>query len=106
MSKIGVDLVHITQFSEKIRDRALLARLFTDRELAAARGSVETLAGIFAAKEAYFKALHKTPEWHAVEVGHKENGAPVMRSHPRAEVSISHDGNYAVAMVFVERAEC
>lgn len=98
---IGVDLVHIPAFSEKMKDEVLLARMFTEQELAYAKGSIETLAGIFATKEAYFKAVKKTPEWHAIEVVHDPDGAPVLQCEEPAETSISHDGAYAVAVVMV-----
>ena len=101
MSDIGIDLVHVPTFAEKMKSEAAVRRLFTERELSETGGSIETLAGMFAAKEAYFKALHKTPEWHAVEIEHKESGAPVLCTDPHAQVSISHDGEHAVAVVLV-----
>lgn len=102
--RIGIDLVHIPKFSEKIKDSALLNRLFTDQELGQAAGSVEILAGMFAAKEAYFKAVRRVPEWHAVEVIHAQGGAPQLRGEGvegSVSVSISHDGEYVIAVVIV-----
>lgn len=96
---LGIDLVHIPKFAEKIKDQGLLKRLFTDEELREAEGSAETLAGMFAAKEAYFKAVRHTPEWHAVSIVHRDDGSPELRAHDSASLSISHDGDYAIAIV-------
>ena len=51
--KIGCDLVHIKKFQQSINrgKAALLDKLFSSHELAAS-SSLQTLAGIFAAKEA------------------------------------------------------
>lgn len=72
-----------------------------------------TLAGIFAAKEAFYKALgtgFRQGKWTDAEVAHTDLGAPYFIFHglyvslvsqyaePPA-LSISHDGAYAIAQV-------
>jgi phosphopantetheine--protein transferase-like protein len=102
--KIGIDLVHLPKFIEKIKDETLLQRLFTDEELREAGGSAETLAGMFAAKEAYFKAVRHTPEWHAVQLRHDTDGAPQLVARGQSgeiSVSISHDGEYVTAVAMI-----
>ena len=114
--RIGIDLVFIPKFAEKAKDAGLLQRLFTDAELRGAGGSAETLAGMCAAKEAYFKAVRQVPDWHEVEIVHTEDGSPEIRlqdsayvrdmperdvPHSSASVSISHDGEYAAAVVMI-----
>ena len=109
----GCDLVDIARLSAAIDRRpALLARVFTARELADARrdgvaegSEVERarLAARFAAKEATRKALGdlRLP-FHAVEVRTAEDGAPRLYLHGQPAplaCSLSHDGGLAMAVV-------
>jgi holo-[acyl-carrier protein] synthase len=109
----GCDVVDIARLSEAIDRRAgLLARVFTDREVAdARRGGVRAgspterarLAARFAAKEAARKALGdlRLP-FHATEVRRREDGAPQLwvRGAPSTlSCSLSHDGGVAFAVV-------
>jgi len=94
------------------RRPAVLARVFTERELRdARRGGVAAgseverarLAARFAAKEAVRKALGdlRLP-FHAVEVRTAVDGAPLLYLHGEpAELacSLSHDGGLAMAVV-------
>ncbi len=100
--KIGLDLVHLTQFKEKLRS-VDLETLFSESELK--EKSVEHLAGIFAAKEAFFKALGRKENWREVWVEKDQSGKPIINSslleNEKAEVSITHDGDYAAAVVLI-----
>lgn len=79
----------------------------------------EHLAAVFAAKEALGKAI-RDPSllgkyYREVTVFHQENGTPALRLSDRltelfrtqgifvTDLSISHDGDYAVAAVLIER---
>ncbi len=99
-----------------------LDKIFTPRELAVSekmdpiRGregsqrastsnGIESLAGIFAAKEAVVKALELKPgDWHKIEVIKNQNGRPeikLLELNNRIisqDISISHDGDYAMAV--------
>lgn len=100
MISIGTDIVYIkrleeTKFSEKI---------FHQSEMR--RNNSEHLAGIIAVKEACFKALRIKPRWLEIEVKYKKSGQPylVFSSELESKIksyscSISHDGEYAVAVV-------
>lgn len=109
---IGTDIVHIPRF-EKVFTEEFSKKYFTERErayLATKKRPMESAAGIFAAKEATLKAL-KTGMGNGVslaeiEVLHDENGAPSLHFLKRNlsigevfDVSISHDGEYAIAVV-------
>jgi phosphopantetheine--protein transferase-like protein len=109
----GCDVVDVARLSCAIDRRAgLLARVFTDREVAdARRGGVRPgtpterarLAARFAAKEATRKALGdlRLP-FHAVEVRRHADGAPQLwvRDAPSTlSCSLSHDGGVALAIV-------
>lgn len=73
-----------------------------------------SFAGIFAAKEAFYKALPVHPSffWTDLEILHNKSGVPVFefngelgnlmhRNYWIASVSISHSGNYASAIVAI-----
>ena len=101
MSKIGVDIVEISRMEKSIKNERFLKKVFTEQEIEHCK-SVQSFAGIFAAKEAYFKALGTgiTYPITDVEVFHNENGKPYLNVNS-ADLSISHDGNYAVAVVLI-----
>ena len=102
MASVGVDIVHIQKIEKLLRSVEAARKVFHPSELSDKR--LEHIAGIFAAKEAYFKAAGKAPEWLSVEVTAGENSAPdisVAGSRVKPSVSISHDGEYAVAVVVI-----
>lgn len=105
--KVGCDLVCISQFVASVeRSELILEKLFTIYELSHAQ-TYESLAGIFAAKEAFLKASGlKFKSWHEMEVYKLPSGKPVIRfsgdlSFDSIDVSISHDGDYAMAVVII-----
>ena len=116
---VGVDTVSLSRFEGKLADTPRLQdRLFLDVETHTdgSEASVQTLAGRFAAKEAVIKALSGEPgiEWHGIEVGKESTGKPVIWLHGKTaelalrqgvrklHVSITHDGDVAVAFVVAE----
>jgi holo-[acyl-carrier protein] synthase len=102
---IGIDIVdiaRITRAAERYGDH-FLEKVFTANEIRYAKGKRrigETLAGHFAAKEAFIKAMGKSLPWKDIEV-HHEDGRPFIRFHEKRYdgVSISHERTYAVAVV-------
>lgn len=117
---LGCDLCAIPRMEKNLENARFLQRWFAqgEREYILDRVNMaQTAAGIFAAKEAFVKALGTgfaalSPE--NVEISHDENGAPQylvnekMRAAMRARgatdayLSISHDGDYAMAMTILE----
>ena len=113
---IGLDLVQAARM-EKLSPAAV-SRIFTDAELEhagknGAKRRAESLAGIFAAKEALAKAagLPLLTLIRQAELRYKASGEPyIALSGPSAEalrdarilVSITHDGGTAAAVVVVE----
>jgi len=111
---VGVDVVDLARFRATLeRTPELRSRLFTEAE---AQLSLESMAGRFAAKEAFVKAL-KAPagmSWQDIEVVTDAAGAPSfeLRGAARdrandigireAHLSISHDTTVATAFVVVE----
>ena len=115
----GVDTVSLSRFESKLTETPRLKdRLFLDIETVndGVEASIQTLAGRFAAKEAVIKALGGEPgiEWHGIEVGKESSGKPVIWLHGatakialqlgvrKFHVSISHDGDSAIAFVVAE----
>jgi holo-[acyl-carrier protein] synthase len=119
--RIGIDLVHIPRIEASLQrfgDR-FVARLFTPAEGAYARSGsppqrAERLAARFAAKEAAIKAFclaEAGVDWKDLEVLRHDDGSCSLALHGRALeaaraqglarglVSLSHDGDYAAAVV-------
>jgi holo-[acyl-carrier protein] synthase len=103
--RVGIDLVSVRRIAELAEDRDFLARVFQPAELADTRP--EHLAGLLAAKEACFKALGVPARWLEVAVAADPSGRPTLRLGPGTcppsvasfDVSISHEGDFAVAVV-------
>ena len=109
---IGMDLCGIARM-EKLMDReSFLRRVFTEQELqyVRSRGKMASasLAAIWAAKEAVFKAMGKgiCTSMQEVEILHRESGQPYCVLHGEAKklgqgtmlISITHEGDMAAAM--------
>jgi holo-[acyl-carrier-protein] synthase len=101
---IGVDLAKISRFENQ---SALAKKILSPQEYDIYTSHHQPsmyLAGRFAAKEAFIKALRKAPlpNLSTIEVLHEKDGAPyILFKKNRYHVSISHDGEYAVAMVII-----
>ena len=107
--KTGCDVVHIDRFQKSAENGGehFLNNIFSTHELAAA-ANTNSLAGIFAAKEAVLKALELNPgEWKKIEIVKNDSGRPevilgAMLSDSKDkisshDISVSHDGDYAFA---------
>ena len=106
MANIGIDLVNIAEFQTRLEQSGGVEKVFIGSELAE-NPKLESLAGIFAAKEAFMKALGRKIDWREVWIEKDASGKPVVRSlhlgaEQNASVSISHDGAYAIAAVVLE----
>lgn len=112
--KIGTDIAYIPRF-EKLSPHTL-ERIFTEYEMKTAgekgKRKSEYLASRFASKEAYVKAEGSgftgiVP--HDIEIRNEESGAPYILYKGVREsgvsLSISHDGDYALAFVVIDRDE-
>ncbi len=115
----GIDIVHLPRFEKIVKkwENHFLDRIFTPGEKQYCyrkRDPYTPLAARFAAKEAFFKAseLKTPPPWHDVEVINEPSGRPVFRLYgnsaathakDRIFLSLSHDGDHAVAQVVIDR---
>lgn len=97
---IGIDLVYVPEFARQLSNggQTFLDRAFNDSELTDM--SAEHLAGIWAAKEAVFKAADEQPKaFTAIKIHEAKNGKPSAELDGIFYyVSIAHHGEYAVAI--------
>lgn len=109
---VGIDLVKISRF-ENVKH---LDKIFTKKELLYLEKNYnhkETIAGMYAAKEAFLKATKKGIHQCSlldIEILHQDDKVPFILLHGQLkketpysniEVSISHDGDYATAIVLL-----
>jgi holo-[acyl-carrier protein] synthase len=111
---IGVDIIEINRIEELVtKNEKFIHRILTEAEkdaymLLNDRRKMEYLAGRFAAKEAFSKAMGtgigKNLQFIDIEVSQDSFGKPFI-SKPFAtgvHLSISHSKDYAVAQVIIE----
>lgn len=110
---VGIDLCDISRMEKTLKDDRFLKRYFTPEESAYIRsrglGAGQTMAGIFAAKEAFLKAVGCGLAFplQEVEVCHTDLGQPIYRLTGQAAqaihggqvlLSITHEGLMAAAV--------
>ena len=96
--KIGNDIVQIKRIANL--DDKTKNKIFHKSELTRNK-KPENLAGIFAAKEACKKVFNDL-DWLDIEIKKKKNGKPTLEINKQIEnydLSISHDGGFAIAVV-------
>ena len=129
MTGIGVDIIQISSFEKQTRDNAsvFVSGSFTPQEIQYAQENVSNrpaqhLAVRYAAKEAFIKAwssLHfgsapiiKHPILKEIEILNDVYGRPSIKLHGQLlelvtgysiNLSLSHDGDYSIATVLLER---
>jgi len=115
----GIDIVKIDRFADKTNNTRFMARVFTmrEREYLASKG-LQSMAGLFAAKEAVVKALGCGFAGFFpcdIEILHNPSGKPYVKLHGEAKhkikkkrgrrflisISISHTDTDAIAMAVV-----
>lgn len=112
---LGIDLVYVPRIAALLNKGPFLQRFFTHDEIAyfEKRKNPAVVAGNFAVKEAFSKALGTGIRGFSlkdVEVVRDELGKPIIQLHGPLEerkfrflqCSISHDGDYATAVVVME----
>jgi holo-[acyl-carrier-protein] synthase len=105
---VGIDIIDVARIGRVIAahgDR-FLQKIFTEEEIEYSRrkrAMVQTLAGRFAAKEAFMKAVGRRLAWKEIRVLQRE-GRPYISFDGReyGGVSISHERAYAVSVVVIQ----
>ena len=116
MLNVGVDIVAINRIDSILnseRQARFLDKIFSDKEIIESKEKTnksQYFSGRFAAKEAIKKALSsydKTTDssFKSIEVLNSSSGKPyvISKSNHDINVSISHDGNYAVAFCVIDK---
>ena len=101
---IGCDVVKISRMKKVLRSKNLVKKIFHPSEVIVY--DPQHLAGIFALKEATMKALGlRSNQWLDIEVYYADSGKPhirvagTMAKNISMDCSISHDGDYAFAVI-------
>lgn len=113
---IGIDLIKISRMQkmiERFEDKAL-QRFLSCEEMLLVKNH-KTASGFWAAKEAFSKALGtgigKECNFHDIKIKKTAHGAPYLELSDTiiskyniqdTSVSITHDGEYAIAVVAIE----
>ncbi|NTV91782.1 MAG: holo-ACP synthase [Chlorobiaceae bacterium] len=118
VQEIGMDIINVDRIRtscNRYGDRFLM-KILTENEIALCRKKADmtqSVAARFAAKEALSKALgcgiSKHFNWHSVEILNNPEGKPFVRvidkqsplSEASISISLSHDKQYATAVVLV-----
>lgn len=110
---MGIDLCGVARMAELLGDDRFLSRWFTPEEAAYIRSrgasAAQSMAGIFAAKEAFAKAVGAglAIPMREIGVGHTPAGQPVYQPTGKALdaldggealLSITHEGDMAAAV--------
>jgi holo-[acyl-carrier protein] synthase len=110
---IGIDIIELSRIQDLLnRQTKLIDRILTPSEkdkfeTLSNRRQVEFLAGRFAAKEAFSKAvgtgIGKELSFLDIEIATDPFGKPfIVNPEVQAHLSISHSRDYAVAQVVIE----
>lgn len=121
---IGTDIADIRRFEKWVRNPDMLKRFFNEKELSSAKSEsakCQHYAARFAAKEAFSKALGTGIygfELKDVYITKDSEGKPLLNiegaalslmkerlGQCRAFVSLSHEKEYAIAFVILEKGE-
>ena len=119
---IGIDLVNIRRMEKWLLNEKLLDRYFHPDEIAvvlsSGKSAAQSLAARFAAKEAFGKALGTGLSGFMLKdimIANNEDGRPQMRAFDSAKtalekygadrihISLTHEGDNALAMVVLEK---
>lgn len=101
---VGIDITSIKRFND--RKDSFIKRILTEEEysvyneLSIVKKPV-FLATRWACKEAIFKAT-EDPKYLEYSILNSKSGKPYVLNHENMKVSISHEGDTAIAIVIVE----
>lgn len=103
--KIGIDIVEVIRIKKMCEKYDNLTHIFTHNELEYSnnrKNKYEVLAGRFAAKEAFKKAVTTNINFCDIEILNDNEGKPYYIINEEIlkniDLSISHEKNYAVAV--------
>ena len=116
----GIDIVKIDRLAKYQDDEKFLNKYFSKTEveyIKSKQNGLQTLAGLYACKEAVLKALGigigAGIDLKEISINHNKNGMPYVEIDAKLQyylnllnckdisISISHDGDYAIAICVV-----
>ena len=116
----GVDIVQISRFEKLMHNESFLNKYFSKIEceyISQKNKKIETVAGLYAIKEAVLKTLGigigNGLNLKDIVINHDKNGAPFIEIDAKIQyylnlkgclniaISVSHDGDYAVAFCVI-----
>lgn len=110
---IGTDITEISRIKHLCSNTKFLEKHFTSQEIDYIKDKYNSAAAIFAAKEAYSKALgtgFRMISLKDIEIFHDNLGKPYIKAYNNAYIdnteiflSLSHCDEYAVAYVVIEK---
>jgi len=113
--KIGTDIIQISRIEKSLAKfgDTFISKFLNESEIKRVK-RIESIAGLWAAKEAISKALGcgigADLSFHDITISKNEKGAPrftlsqhAQKKHPisNSSLSISHDGGFAIAIVVI-----
>ena len=105
---IGVDIVEVSRIAQAVNrfgDR-FLNKIFSDEEIRYVerkKNKYQSLAGRFAAKEAFMKAVGRGLSWKEIKVLEEQGKPFIIYKGTRYDgISISHERAYAVSVVIIQ----
>lgn len=115
MISVGIDIIEIKRIETAMkRHKSFLKRNFTDKEikyfLSKEKNIAQTVAGNFAAKEAFSKALGtgvRNFSLQDIEILRNKFGEPVLffkNKKKKCKISISHSKNDAISIVILHKS--
>ena len=109
---IGIDIIEVSRFRKKQyeENKNFYKKIFVKSEINYClkfKNSAERFAGKFALKEALIKSIDKKIRFSEIETSHLKS-KPIVRIKKSREkynfiASLSHENNFAVAVVISER---
>ncbi|MEK6531087.1 MAG: holo-ACP synthase [Deltaproteobacteria bacterium] len=112
---IGIDIVDVKRIARLMRDHGFLKRVFTDDEIKAClsrRSPEQGLSRIFAAKEAFFKAMNlgRGVRWKDIEVGISKGKNTILYKdkdgqkafNKKVHLTVAGTSSVAIALVVAE----
>ena len=112
---IGTDIIEISRIEKNLSNTAFKKRCFSEQEINYIGNRAESAAAIFAAKEAYSKALgtgFRDFSLLDIEIFHDELKKPYIKAYNNAKrdncnifLTLSHCREYAVAYVVMENSK-
>lgn len=111
---VGCDIIEISRIKKAIGNPAFMEKCFTKQEIDyISERQPQSAAAMFAAKEAYSKALGTgflDFYFKDIEIFHDKNGKPYIKAYNAAaapdcniQLTVSHCREYAAAFVILEK---